>query len=183
MKISELKQNKTIHRPTQNFDEFGHRIYQEFDYDFDFATHSNEIYSIRFFAKIIDIIPAFLIVRFLLHQNIFLSFIYSIPIIIILNSILEWKTGQTLGKKIFKLKVVDDYARYPEFIKSLKRNFLCLINLFPSFYDIQDRAGVWATGMHFNMQLNNKFCQTYVIKENIYFKIKDLLDKKTPHNN
>jgi len=178
LKISELKQNKTIHGPTQNFDEFGHRIYQEFDYGFNFDTHSEEVYSVRFFAKIIDIIPVFLTFRFLFHQTVLLSFICAIPIVMILNSILEWRTGQTLGKKIFKLKVVDDFGNRPEIMKSLKRNFVSLVNLFPSFYDIQDRAGVWGTGMHFNMQLNNKFCETYVIKEKIYFKIKTLLESK-----
>ncbi len=177
MNISDLKEKRIIQRPTQSFDEFGNRIYQQLEYDFKFETGTNQNNSFRLFAKIIDIIPIYLFVHYILNQNFILSFIYSIPIVIIIGAICESITGMTIGKNIFNLKVVDDNCNYPRFLKSLKRNLLCLINLFPSFSDYHSRMGVWGTRMNFNMHLNNHFCKTYVVKQNKYNQIKKLLHK------
>ena len=179
MKISEIKERKIIHRPTQNFDEFGKRIYQEFEYDFDFDTQTEDNYAYRLFAKILDLIPVYVILCFLLHLNPLSSFFYSILIIISLNSFLEWKFGDSIGKRIFNLKVVDDFGNFPTLGKSFKRNILSIVNLFPEFYDFQDQAGVWGTRMKFSMDLNSRFSKTYVIKQKIYDKIRKILGKKT----
>ena len=42
---------------------------------------------------------------------------------------------------------------------------MCLINLFPSFHDYLGAGGVWTTRMQFNMYLNNKFCNTYIVNK------------------
>lgn len=144
--------------------------------DLKFKTNNNEDNLLRLFAKIIDIIPIFLAIHYILNQNFVLSFIYSIPIVILIGAVSESVAGATIGKKIFNLKVVDDHCNYPKLSKSLKRNFLCLINLFPSFSDYQSRMGVWRTRMNFNMQLNNHFCKTYVLKQSTYNQIKILFD-------
>ncbi|AZA49855.1 hypothetical protein EG346_17470 [Chryseobacterium carnipullorum] len=38
MRISELKDRRMIRRPTRQFDEFGYRIYNSFEYDFPYET-------------------------------------------------------------------------------------------------------------------------------------------------
>ena len=177
MNISDLKEKRIIHEPTPNFDKFGNRIYEQFEYNFKFKNGSDKNNSFRLFAKIIDIIPIFLAIHYILNQNFVLSFIYSIPIVILIGAVSESITGTTIGKKIFNLKVVDDHCNYPKLSKSLKRNLLCLINLFPSFSDYQSRMRVWGTRMNFNMQLNNHFCKTFVLKKDIYIQIQNLLNK------
>lgn len=176
MRISELTEKKIIHRPTQRFDEYGNRIYEEYEYDFKYNPISKNINSYRLFAKIIDILPFCLIFHYCFHKIPFYSFLYSIPVIMLLGAISESITGTTIGKKIFRLKVIDDFGNYPKFPKSLARNILCLINFFPSFHDKQDQAGVWYTAMNFNMQLNNQFCKTYIIKESKLLEIKEKLN-------
>ncbi|WP_193810634.1 RDD family protein [Kaistella flava (ex Peng et al. 2021)] len=179
MKISELKESKTIRRPTKAFDKSGNRIYEELQYDFPFREIQNLFGSERLFSKIIDILPLFLILHVFFHFELLHSFLYAIPAVIISGTILETIFGSTLGKKIFDLKVIDDFGRFPNFSKSLKRNLLCLINLFPSFYDFQSKSsGVWLTGVNFNMQLNNKFCKTYVVKSKVAEKIKEMLNSE-----
>ena len=177
MTISDLKQKRIIQRPAPNFDEFGNRIYEQFEYNFKFKNGSDKNNSFRLFAKIIDIIPIFLAVHYVLHQNFVLSFFYSVPVVMLIGALSESITGKTIGEKIFHLKVVDDHCNYPKLSKSLKRNFLCLINLFPSFSDYQSKMGVWGTRMNFNMQLNNHFCKTFVLKKDIYIQIQNLLNK------
>lgn len=145
--------------------------------DLKFKTDNNENNLLRLLAKIIDIIPIFLAIHYLLNQNFVLSFIYSIPILILIGAVSECVAGATIGKKLFKLKVVDDFCNYPNLSKSLKRNFLSLINLFPSFSDYQSRMGVWGTRMNFNMQFNNQFCKTYILKQSVYNQIRILFDK------
>ncbi|NML69946.1 RDD family protein [Chryseobacterium sp. RP-3-3] len=128
MKVSELKDRRIIRRPTRQFDEFGYRIYNSFEYDFPYdATYKGNERE-RFFAKLIDILPFFLIFFFLFEKIAIISFLYSIPCVIITGTICEWYWGTTLGKSVFKIKVIDDFANSPGLLLSLKRNFLCLAN-------------------------------------------------------
>ncbi|MFC6267560.1 RDD family protein [Frigoriflavimonas asaccharolytica] len=179
MKISEIKEKRLIHRPTQNFDAGGNRIYQAIDYDFKFDTKSKDNHTARLLSKVIDLIPNIFILIFIFKLNPFLSFLYSIPMVIIIGAISETLTGQTLGKKIFKLKVVDDYGNRPNFSRSFKRNLLCLINLLPtSFYYTKNGRTGPGLAYNFEMHLNNKFSNTFVLNNKVYLEIKNLLHRK-----
>lgn len=179
MKISELKERRIIRRPTRQFDEFGYRIYNSFEYDFPYDTTYKGSERERLFAKFIDIIPFFLIFFFLFKEMAVISFLYSIPCVMISGTISEWYWGTTLGKTIFKIKVIDDYGNYPGLLLSLKRNFLCLANFWPIFTDyIPPVSHTWeneSTQMNFSMNLNNKICKTYTVKENKIQEIRNLL--------
>ena len=178
LKISELKEKRTIHRPTQNFDENGKRIYQEFEYDILFNPKSEKNYNAQLYAKVIDILLYFLILTFIFKQIPFFSFLYSIPIVVFIGAISESLTGQTIGKKIFKLKVIDDFGNYPNLLKSFKRNILCLFVIHPELYELLDEFGNWSIKKKFNKYLNNEYYKTYVVKQKIYLEIKALINKK-----
>ena len=173
MRISNLKVHKIIHRPSKFIDENGNKIFEKYEYDFKYNPYFKNSETQRLFAKIIDLIPfiALLNIKF----NPLQSLIYSIPLVIIYGTISESIFGETFGKRIFKLVVIDDFANKPKFLKSLKRNVLCLINFFPTFTDKQDRAGVWFTAMNFNMYLNNKFSKTYIVKKKMVEELKNML--------
>ncbi|PQA94033.1 hypothetical protein B0A69_10620 [Chryseobacterium shigense] len=179
MKISQLKDRRIIHRPTRQFDEFGYRIYNSFEYDFPYETTYKGNERERLFAKLIDILPFFLIFFFLFGKIAMISFLYSIPCVIISGSLCEWYWGTTLGKAIFKIKVIDDFGNFPSLLLSLKRNFLCLANFWPVFIDYVPPANhAWEkefTEMHFSMNINNKICKTYIVKENKRQEIRNLL--------
>lgn len=179
MKISELKDRRIIRRPTRQFDEFGNRIYNEFEYEFPYhPTHKGNERE-RLFAKVIDTSPFFMAFVFIFHQPVFISIVLSIPCVIILGTFCEWYFGTTLGKKIFKLTILDDHGNQPGFIKSFLRNILCLANLFPVFTDfIPPPNHTWeaeGTQMNFSMYLNNKICKTYIVKEHKIQEIRNLL--------
>ncbi|HCA09979.1 RDD family protein [Chryseobacterium sp.] len=179
MKISELKDRRIIRRPTREFDEFGYRIYNSFEYDFPYDTTYKGNETERLFAKLIDMLPFFLILFFVFEKMVFISFLYSIPCVIISGTLFEWYYGTTLGKAVFKIKVIDDFGNYPGLLLSLKRNFLCLANFWPIFSDYIPPANhTWEkehTEMHFSMNLNNKICKTHIVKENKIQEIRNLL--------
>ncbi|WP_153393137.1 RDD family protein [Chryseobacterium vaccae] len=182
MKISETKEKKIIHRPTRYFDEQGNRIYNSFEYDLPYNPSYKDSERKRVFAKLIDMLPFFLIFLIIGKEIAIVSFIYSIPCVIIFGAISEtyWRT--TLGKKVFKMKVIDDFGNYPRFLKSLSRNFLCLINFFPVFTDyIPPAHHTWeaeGTRMNFSMHLNNTICKTYIVQESRIKEIKAMLQQK-----
>lgn len=89
MKVSELKEKKIIHRPTQNFDLGGNRIYNVFEYDLPVKTDYEGNERERILAKIIDTIPILLIAFFLLNLSPFLAIPLSLPAVIIFGSISE----------------------------------------------------------------------------------------------
>lgn len=188
MKISELKEKRIIHRPTRSFDEWGNRIYDEFEYEFTYnPTHKGNERE-RLFAKVIDMIPFFILFIFVFHLPVILGIIFSIPCVIISGIFCEWYFGTTLGKKIFKLKILDDNGNQPDFVKSLQRNILVLVNLWPVFTDFTPPpTQTWNAGgtqMNFSMHLNNKICKTYIVKESKVIEIKELLaqeNKKAVH--
>lgn len=87
MKISELKERRIIRRPTRQFDEFGNRIYNSFEYDFHYDPTYKGNERERLFAKFIDIIPFFLIFFFLFKETAVISFLYSVPCVMISGTI------------------------------------------------------------------------------------------------
>ncbi len=176
MKISELKEIKTIRRPTQVFDESGNRIYERKDFEFKVSSSIKEKGVERFFAKLIDITPYFLILYFLLNIHWFKALLISVLLVIVTGAVFEALLGTTLGKYLFKLKVLDDDGKKPSFFKSLKRNALGLLNLFPGHSDFTDDSyGLYGTRVVFSMHLNNKWSQTYVVNNFELQKIKELL--------
>lgn len=181
-KISELKVKKIIHRPTQNFDYLGNRLYNAFEYDFPYKAYYEGSERERFYAKLIDLSPYILLGYFGFQQNIFLVVLISIFFVIISGSILETIWGTTLGKKFFKMKIVDDFGKNPNPFRSLARNILCLLNFFPEFSEIIYKNGGYGTDIvnkiSFSMHLNNKFCKTYTLKEEQVKEVQALLSQK-----
>ncbi|PWN60956.1 RDD family protein [Chryseobacterium viscerum] len=183
MKISELKEKRIIHRPTRHFDELGNRIYNEFEYELPYVPTHKGNETERLFSKVIDMIPFFMIFVFIFHLPVFLGIVLSIPCVIISGTFCEWYFGTTLGKKIFKLKILDDHGNQPGFIKSLLRNILCLANFCPILTDYTPPPShTWetqGTQMNFSMHLNNKICKTHIVKENKIKEIRELLQQES----
>jgi len=180
MKISELKERKTTRRATRDFDLEGNRIYNEFEYDLPYKVDFPHSDKQRQVAKIIDMIPLFLIFLFIFQQNLFMSFLFSVIFVIIIGSIAETMWGTTLGKKLFRMVVINDLGNFPDFPTSLKRNFLCLSNFYPSFSEYTTNNVAFGKQLHFStdlsMHMNNKLCKTYIVKEAQLQKIKKLLE-------
>jgi len=175
LKISELKHQKVVQWPTKDLE--GNRIYKEFEYISNFNPIYKNNESERLAAKLIDL-SLFFLILYLFTEKIIFSITLAILCVIIYGSLLDHLLGTTLGKSIFKIRVIDDYAKYPNLKKSFKRNFLCLINLFPTFTEGYTRMGVSIMKINFNMHLNNKFCKTYIVKKDMMDKIKVMLRNK-----
>lgn len=178
MRISELKVHRIIHRPSRINDKHGRRIFEEYEYDFKYNPYFKNSETQRLFAKIIDILPCILILLYFFNLTILKSLLPATALVIMYGTISETIFGKTLGKKIFRLIVIDDFANKPSLSTSLKRNILCLINLFPTFTDYQYSPGIWKTAMNFNMHLNNKFAKTYVVKEKMLKEIEGMLEEQ-----
>jgi len=181
-RISELKERKITRRATRNFDSEGRRIYDEFEYDLPYKADFPRSNRQREWAKIIDMLSLFLIFLFIFKQNPFLSFLFSIPSVIIIGSITETLWGTTLGKKFFKMVVIDDFGNFPDFPTSVKRNFLCLSNFYPSFSEYTTKNVAFGTQTFFrtdlSMHMNNKLCKTYIVKESQIPEIRKRLNHK-----
>ncbi|MCS3870195.1 hypothetical protein J3D55_003111 [Chryseobacterium ginsenosidimutans] len=186
MKISELKDKKITRRATRSFDLEGNRIYDFFEYYLPYKVNFPDSDRQREVAKIIDLIPFFLIFFFLFKQPPIVAFILSIPSVIILGSFTETIWGSTLGKKIFRMIVIDDFGNYPNFSTSLKRNFLCLANFYPSFSEHTFKTVAMGTQTtmrtNLSMHMNNKLCKTYIVKESKIAEIRNLLNVEQPKN-
>lgn len=180
MKISEIKERKIIHRPTLSFDGYGKRIYHAYEYYLSYNPGFKGNETQRLFAKWIDMAIFTLIFFFICNKIFIVSILLSIPCVIIAGTVTEFYFGTTLGKKIFRMKVIDDDGNYPGFSKSLARNLLCLANFYPVFseYTTKTVAMGWRRGtqMNFSMHLNNKICKTYIVKESKIPEIKELLE-------
>ena len=187
MKISEIKERKVIHRPTLDFDRYGKRIYHAYEYYLPYNPGFKGNETQRLFAKWIDMAIFSALFYYLFHENILISIGLSIPAVIISGAITESYLGTTFGKKIFRMKVIDDEGNYPAFFHSLKRNLLCLVNLFPIFTEYSSKTVAMGqrTGiqMNFRMHLNNKICTTYIVKESKMEEIKSVLDTEHPKHN
>ncbi|MBB6330610.1 hypothetical protein HNP24_001560 [Chryseobacterium sediminis] len=183
MKISELKEKRIIHRPTRSFDEWGNRIYNEFEYELPYNPVHKNNETERLFAKIFDMIPFCMVFIFIFHLPVISGILFSIPCVIISGTFCEWHFGTTLGKKIFKLKILDDNGNQPVFAKSLLRNVLCLANFCPVFTEYTSKTVAMGTRtgtqMSFSMHLNNKICKTYIVKENKAKEIQELLQHES----
>ncbi|ASK29623.1 hypothetical protein CEY12_05675 [Chryseobacterium sp. T16E-39] len=179
MKISEIKERKIIHRPTQNFDEWGNRIYHSYEYHLPYNPGYKGNETERLFAKWIDMLPFCLIFYFVFHKMILVSIVLSVPCVLVLGTLTEFYWGSTLGKKVFKIKVIDDNGNYPVFLKSLQRNLLCLANFYPVFSERTTRTVAMGRQtrmqMNFSMHMNNTICKTYIVKESKIPEIKELL--------
>ncbi|MDQ8141667.1 RDD family protein [Chryseobacterium sp. CFS15] len=181
-RISELKERKITRRATRNFDSEGKRIYDEFEYDLPYnPTHKGNERE-RLYAKIIDLILFFLIFHYGFNKIIIVSLFFSIASVLIYGAVSESIFGTTLGKKLFKLKVIDDFGNYPKILKSMFRNVLSFANFFPVFEDIvsgpNSNYEASKTTMHFSMHMNNKLCKTYIVKESQIPEIKRRLNHK-----
>lgn len=181
MKVSELKEKKVIHRPTQNFDVDGKRVYNVFEYDLPFKTDYEGNERERILAKIIDAVPVLLIALLLLDQSPFLAVILSLPAVIIVGSISESFFGTTLGKKIFKIKVIDDNGNNPHILRSIGRNILCLAVFSMLLSDfippLNEILGIKHKEANFTMHMNNILCKTHIVKESKLKEIKMLLNQ------
>jgi hypothetical protein len=187
MRISELKDKKITRRATRSFDEFGNRIYNKFEYEIPYNPTYENNETERLFAKIIDLLPFFLIFTFIFHKIIIVSIFLSIPSVIIFGTITECFFGTTLGKKIFRIKIIDEHGNYPHILRSFARNFLCLANFCPILTDYEPPTNSDSrssgTQMNFSMHLNNKLCKTYIVKESKIAEIRSLLNVEQSNNN
>ncbi|MXS71161.1 hypothetical protein GSF70_08025 [Flavobacteriaceae bacterium W22] len=187
MKISEIKERKIIHRPTLSFDDYGKRIYHSYEYYLPYNPGFKGNETQRLFAKWIDMALFVVIFHYAFSIQIIAGILLSIVCVIILGSLSEFYFGTTLGKKIFRIKVIDDEGNYPDFRTSFKRNILCLANLYPNFSEATSGSIAMGTRttiqMHFSMHLNNKMCTTYIIKESKIPEIKSLLEDTRSANN
>lgn len=187
MKISEIKERKIIHRPTLHFDGYGKRIYHAYEYYLPYNPGFKGNETQRLFAKWIDMAVFVLIFHFIFNKVLIVSVLFSVPAVIISGAVTEFYFGTTLGKKIFRMKVIDEEGNDPGFYKSLARNVLCLANFDPVFSEYTSRtvAMGWRKGpqMNFSMHLNNKICKTYIVKESKINEIRSLLDTQQPENN
>lgn len=181
MRISELKERKLTRRATRDFDSEGNRIYEIFEYYLPYKADFSGSDAQRKLAKIIDLLLFFLIYLFLFKQTPGLSFLFSIPSVIIFGSITETIFGKTLGKKLFRMVVIDDFGNYPNFSISLKRNFLSFSNFYPSFSEHTTKTVAMGTQTtirtNLSMHMNNKLCKTYIVKENKIDEIRNLLSQ------
>jgi hypothetical protein len=181
MKISELKERKILRRATGDFDIFGSRVYKKIEYYLPVQTDFPKSERQRQWAKIIDIIPTFML-TYLIFQHMLLAFAAGIPLMMITGAFAETQWGNSLGKKIFKIKVIDEFGDYPDFSTSLKRNMLILANFYPSFSEktVKDIAfgtrTFYETSM--SMKMNNKLCKTYTVKENMMWTLRKMLDQQ-----
>jgi len=128
---------------------------------------------VRAIAKLIDLSP-FLIIMYFIELNLVQKICISIILVLIQNTFLETIYGKTLGKRIFKIRVINDKASNPDFILSLNRNILSVLNLIP-IYIFGDTINPYENdGFRFHMNLNNNICKTHVIRESKLTEIRKL---------
>ncbi|RFZ85749.1 RDD family protein [Mucilaginibacter terrenus] len=170
-RISETIVEQTVHRPSRGDD--GKLQYQELT----FQLHYNpaiESHFPRLWAKLIDMTLFFIPLQLVTHDS-WWSALISVVVATIYGTLLEHYYGCTLGKKIIRLKVLDDYGNFPPLFLSLKRNALASLNLsqLPGVkFRFPDPDGL---SHRYNMNLNNTVCQTYVVDERKVTEIREML--------
>src|SRR5690606_28710731 len=96
---------------------------------------------------------------------------------IVLGAISESLLGTTLGKKIFNLKVIDNYGNNHKFHHSLIRGLLSIFtfdaNISILFDKITQKFGV----MTFFTSHNNEKTMIYILNKSEYRKMKELLSQ------
>lgn len=175
MKISELKEIKTIRRPTKEFDEKGNRVFEEVQVEVNIVATFKEKNWSRYFAKLIDLFPLIMVLYLLFEFHFFLIFCSAIILNIILGALSESIWGQTIGKRIFDLRVVNDFGKNPTFHQSLIRNFLFILSFDGStsilFRKLLDKYGI----LSFVTSPDNSKARIFVVDKEEYEKIKKLL--------
>lgn len=170
-RISELTEERVAHRPMSDEegrvlrDENRRIIYEESHYT-DKYDPSVDDFRIRTLAKIIDgftyVVFGFFLLLFLGIEGRLVQIyvdLMSIGIVLflILNPLWETLYGQTFGKFLCRIQVINDYARYPNLLLSYKRNFLSLASVFVMLRGVPG-------GMHgFDPNRHNLICGTYTI--------------------
>lgn len=179
MKISELKEIKTIRRPTKAIDEKGHRVFEEVQVEVNIAAIFKEKNWQRYFAKLIDLFLLIIVLYLLFEIHFFLIFCGAIILNIILGAISESVWGSTIGKKIFNLRVVNDFGENPALHQSLIRNFLFVLTFDGSlsllFQKLPDKYGI----LSFIASPDNSKARIFVVDKHEYKKIKSLLVTRT----
>ncbi len=163
-------------------DEDGSVSCQELDFIVRYNPNIQDGQMIRFFAKLIDL-SFFISLNYLFFEiSTFISFIrfllVSISLCAIYRSVIEHYLGTTIGKSIFKLRIVDDQGRWPNFFRSLCRNVLAIFNLIPGdvlIYSSGSNPYVGTTRLPVSMNLNNSICKTYVVYKDTVDEIRDRL--------
>lgn len=168
-KISDLKQIITINRPTR--DQFGNRYTEELDFEIPYNPTIKEP-LIRLGAKFIDIIIcaiwALIICLFIgYNADWFDLFLMGMLIVVLLNPLLETNFGKSVGKWVWKIQVINDYGKQPDYLTSYKRNFLSLPGFLIAFRRL-------STKNHIRLNYHNEACKTYTI----FDKDKDLIINK-----
>ncbi|MBD1364510.1 RDD family protein [Mucilaginibacter sp. ZT4R22] len=159
-KISEIRIEKTVRRPAM--DEYGNRYYEELTFQMKYNPRIESHFP-RAWAKCIDLLIFFLPTLQFIH-NFWLSMAIAIALVDIYGTISEHKRGDTLGKRLLGLKVIDDTGNYPGFWLSLKRNALAIFDLTP-LHGTRIRFPVAGEStFRYNMNLNNRLCQTYIVE-------------------
>ncbi|WP_108808568.1 RDD family protein [Aquimarina spinulae] len=141
---------------------------------YDPRIQGNQI--LRVIAKLIDILP-YLVIMYFVELNLWIKIFISTILLIIQNTFLETIYGKTIGKQIFKIRVIDDKASNPDFILSLNRNILSILNLIPIYIFGDSNNPYKNEGFRFYMNLNNNICKTHIIKESKLIEIKKIQKK------
>lgn len=142
----------------------------------------NQVY--RFWAKMIDltsfVIPLYMVfdtypMRIFGFSKLGLSLLAGLLLETVYSTVLEHYYGATLGKYLAGIAVIDNNGNKPSLLKSLKRNLLSIMNLSINTNQSNGgRADGLYTGGFFNMNYNNRKCNTYVVFRSKLKEIKEL---------
>jgi hypothetical protein len=173
-KISEIRIEKKVRRPAM--DEYGNRYHEELTFLMKYSPRIESHFP-RAWAKCIDLL-IFLLPALQFIHGFWLSMAIAIALVDIYGTISEHKRGDTLGKYLLGLKVIDDTCNYPGFWLSLKRNALAIFDLTPlPGTSISFPLTVEST-FRYNMNLNNRLCNTYVVEASRISEIQALQHKE-----
>ena len=157
--ISEIRVAKTVRRPAM--DGYGNRYYEELTFLMKYNRRIESHFP-RAWAKCIDVL-IFLLPALQFIHDFWLSMAIAIALANIYGTISEHKRGDTLGKYLLGLKVIDDTGNYPGFWLSLKRNMLAIFDLTPLPGTSISFPVAGESTFRYNMNLNNRLCNTYVV--------------------
>ena len=173
-KISELTTEKNVRRIKR--DANGNRYQEELTFDIKYNPTIRN-FSIRLFAKIIDLI-IYIVLGMIFYKLIGRKFIdmqelyaVSFILLIILNPILETFLGKSLGKFLLKIQIIDDFGNKPSLLLSFKRNALSFVNVFQLFRPIPGELGI-------KNNKHNEICKTYTISDKDKSELVEMLNNQ-----
>ena len=173
-KISELTTEKNVRRIKR--DSNGNRYHEELTFNIKYSPTIRN-FSIRLFAKIIDLI-IYIILGIIIYKLIGRKFndmyeLYAVSfvLLIIINPILETFFGKSIGKFLLKIQVVDDFGNRPNLLLSYKRNALSFVNVFQLLRPIPGELGI-------RNNKHNEICKTYTISDKEKLELIKMLDGK-----